>query len=415
MGWLADGRTKVLPVLSRTNVRELKGAITLPDVLSAYAMANASPGEPAEAGEPMPSATRMLVGVLAALVGVAVLGGFLTYFYRAERSQRAEKAYAAGNELLQKERLPEAIDQYRYALSISHNFNHRLALALALVKAGRMSEGAIYLNEILRERPNNGPANLGLAEVLAAQGNADQATVHYRRAIVGSWPDKAVDNRIHARLELIDFLAKSHKREQARAELLALAADLPDDSVVRKQVGRMLIDFGLAREATDLFTKLLKRGPPDAGEYDGLGEAQFSAANYKAAAEAYRKALEIDAADGLAARRLAVCEQVLALDPNERGIGSRERFRRSQELLKQALAHFDACHLAGKTLPSGVAEMLTNARTELSRKRAPRSFSDAAEANTTLAEMIWSHGAQSCQTSPDDPTRLILSKQLAAQ
>ena len=119
---------------------------------------------------------------------MAVLGGFLTYFYRAERSQRAEKAYAAGNELLQKERLPEAIEQYRHALSISHNFNHRLALALALVKAGRMSEGAIYLNEILRERPNNGPAERGLAEVLAAQGNVDQATVHYRRAIVGSWP-----------------------------------------------------------------------------------------------------------------------------------------------------------------------------------------------------------------------------------
>jgi signal transduction histidine kinase len=36
--------------------------------------------------------------------------------------------------MLQKDRIPEAIEQYRDALSISHRADHRLALGLALVK-----------------------------------------------------------------------------------------------------------------------------------------------------------------------------------------------------------------------------------------------------------------------------------------
>ena len=183
--------------------------------------------------------------------------------------------------------------------------------------------------------------------------------------------DGAVDNRIHARLELIDFLAKSHKREQARAELLALAADLPNDSGVQKQVGRMLIDFGLAREATDLFTKLLKRGPPDAGEYDGLGEAQFSAGNNKAAADAFRKALEIDAADGLAARRSRFASRC-SRSTRTSGVSDRENVSAGQPRTPQAgpgsIRRVSSCRRA---LPSGVAEMLTNARAELSKRAAP--------------------------------------------
>jgi tetratricopeptide (TPR) repeat protein len=414
MPWLADGRTAVLPVLSRTDIRELKGTISLPDVLGAYAMANGFPGEPAGAAGAVPSATRMLVGVVAALMGVAVLGGMLSYYYRAERTGKAEKAYADGNELLQKDRLPEAIEQYRNALSISHKQAHRQALALALVKADRANEASIYLGELLREHPNDGAANLGMAEALAGEGRVDEATLHFRRAIVGAWPKETVDSRTRARLELVRFLTKSGKREQARAELLAFAADLPNDTALQKQVGRMLIEFGLLRESRDLFTRLLKRGPPDSSEFDGLGEALFAAANYAAADEAFRNALEVDPKDEVAARRAELCDRIEALDPNQRGIGSRERLRRSEELLKQVVARFTACRGPDEILPPEVNQMLAGARAASSRQRSPRPFSDAADANTALAQKIWSHRPPTCQAPPDDPAQLILSKQLAA-
>jgi CIC family chloride channel protein len=396
---LAGGDVKVLPVLSRTNIRELKGTISLADVLAAYAIGNREEEAP-EASERVAPPARMLAGLLAALVGVAVLAGFLNYFYRAERGKKAEQAYQAGNELLQKDRLPEAIEQYRNALSISHSINHRLALAVALAKADRMNEATIYLNEILRERPNSGPANLALAQALAAEGRVDDAVLHYQRAIAGSWPDEPVQRRIQSRMQLVEYLGKAGKQAEARAELLALVASLPNDAALQKRAGRMLIDFGLAREAAELFRGLLKRGPADAAGYDNLGEAAFLLGDYKAARDAFRRAQQIDPADLDAARRADLCDRILALDPALRGLGSKERYRRSQEILKEVSAQVTAC----------VGSENDAARAALARK-APASFSDAAEANEALAGKLWEQRIASCGAPPrDDPLRLIMSK-----
>jgi CIC family chloride channel protein len=404
---LADGRVKVLPVVSRSNLRELIGTISLSDVMSAYARTDGfdEPQEPSAGASRM----RLLVGVLAAVVGVAVLGGFLNYFYRAERIRKADQAFATANDLFQKDRLSEAIDEYRSALSISHTFSHRLALALALVKADRMNEAAIYLNEILREQPNNGPANLAMAHVLASQGRVDEAAVRYHRAILGTWPNHPEESKTHARLELIDLLKKSGKLPQARAELLALAADVPADPAIEKQAGRMLIDSGLLHEARDLFQSLLKRVPPDAAEYDGLADTYFASGDYRSAENAYRKALQIDAADQTAAARAGLCERILALDPTQRGISSKERFRRSQELLQLVADRYVACSPAPITAEA--ADAIAAARAELARRKPPRYFADAADADVELAERLWAALPTSCQSRPaDQTTRLVLSK-----
>ena len=166
----------------------------------------------------------------------------------------------------------------------------------------------------------------------------------------------------------------------------------------------MLIEFGLAQEAADVFQGLLKRGPPDASEYDGLGNAEFALANYRAAGEAFRKALELDASDQVAARRAQISDQILALDPSQRGLSSRERYRRSQQLLIAVLTRRLACD----TQQTGdIAE----ARAALARKNAPSSFSDAADANVLLAERLFNQRPPSCPApDPDDPLTRIMSK-----
>jgi tetratricopeptide (TPR) repeat protein len=279
MRLLADGRLKALAVVSRGNLREVKGAIALADVLAAYSIADSRP-DPADTDNTRSRGFRLLATVAVVLFGVAIFGAFLTYYYRAERDRRAERSYQEGTELLRRDRLSDAIEQYRYALSISHRLDHRMALALALVKAERMNEAATYLNEILRERPNSGPANLAMAETLAAQDARDGAVVHYRRAILGSWTEKPEESRYRARKELIEFLAKTGERTQARAEVLALAADAPKDPSLEIEVGRMLTEHGLLREATDLFRKIVRTGSPNAAVYDGLGEALFLSGRY---------------------------------------------------------------------------------------------------------------------------------------
>ena len=100
---------------------------------------------------------------------------------------------------MQKERYEEAIEQYRNALSVSHSLDYRLALALALVKAGHLDEARIYLGEVLRERPSSGAANLGMAEIEAQEGNIDQAILSYQRAIFGAWPEHSATQPVARR------------------------------------------------------------------------------------------------------------------------------------------------------------------------------------------------------------------------
>ena len=104
------------------------------------------------------------------------------------------------------------------------------------MKAGHGGEAPIYLNEVLREKPGNGPANLGLAEAAAQDGRIDDAISHYQRAIYGSWPEKQSENQFQARIELIDMLAKAGRQAQAQAELLSAVTAIPqNDDALKKR------------------------------------------------------------------------------------------------------------------------------------------------------------------------------------
>ena len=407
---LAQSGLKVLPVVSRANIRELKGDISLDDVIAAYRIGR----EPAEA--PSPAAgkapVRMLAGVIAALIGIAVLATFLNYYYRSERTSRADRYYQAGNELMHSGRYEEAVEQFRDAVSISHTAAHRMALGLALVQAGRLNEAAIYLNEVLRENPGSGPANLGLARVYAQQGNQDGALLHYQRAVYGAWPEQAARNRFQTRIELVEWLGKAGKRVQAQGELLAIAAAVPNDPASQKQVARMLIEFGLPRNAVDLYREILQHNRLDSGADQGLGDAEFALADYAAARTAYGAALQIDPADSAAARRADLCDRILALDPTLRGLGSAERYKRSQTILSGVLDRLQACLADVPSPPGAIKDDVQAARTAVARQPGPASLGDATEANTSLAERLWSARLELCSSPPppDDPLVLVVIK-----
>ena len=380
-----------LPVVSRTNVRELKGTVSVADVMSAYAMARGQ--EMAEPAAGVPRNTRRLfAGVVAALIGVALLSAFLNYFYRAERASRAQRYVKSGNELMANGRSEDAIGQFRNALSITHRMDDRLALGTALAKAGRGKEAAIYFEEVLRANPSSGPANLGLARVEAQSGDVDGAARHYQQAIYGSRPALLERDRFESRLELVDLLSKAGRKEQAQAELLAAAAAVPDDPALRKQVGRMLIDHGLARNGADLFRAMLRRNDRDMGAWDGLGDAEFSLGQYAAALDAYRQALKIDPADRAATGRADLCDRIVALDPTLRGLSGAERLQRSREILSAVVNELQSC--AGTVTGSDGAPTRD------------------AERNLAEAETLWQDRSKTCPGSAaaDEPLSRVMAK-----
>jgi tetratricopeptide (TPR) repeat protein len=137
----------------------------------------------------------MIARALAAVVAVALLGGFLNYFYRGERAARASRHFAEGNTLAAAGRNEEAIEQYRDALSISHNADHRLALGLALLKVRRWDEAVIYLKEVSRERPYSAPVHDALGEAQFQMGEYAAARDSFQKAVKIDPSDRAAADR----------------------------------------------------------------------------------------------------------------------------------------------------------------------------------------------------------------------------
>jgi tetratricopeptide (TPR) repeat protein len=338
------------------------------------------------------------VSILAVLVGALLLTGLLTYVYRSQRQGRAIREFREANELAQLGRDQEAVERYRNALSVSHSAEHRLALALELVKVGRLNEATVYLGELLRQNPDNAPANLGMARVAAGQGQLAEAVNYYNRAIYGAWPADAEGHRRTTRFELASLLAEHGARKQAVSELLALLSELPETATAdRRRIGGLLQDYGATVDAVEVFRDLLRRDPRDAESYQGLGRAEFTLGRYAAAQAAFRNSLQWNPNNEQMKQRLAVCDEILALDPTLRGLSTAERYRRSRRLVESTLGALEAClsRQAGQT--AGSAPRLAEAaRNSLARTARQRPSADARENNLSLAEELWAAREKLC-------------------
>ncbi len=369
---IANSGIKALPVVSRDNDRELKGTVSVADILDAYGIGRARPpeGEEAAEGEGTIPGKRLFAVATAVLIVLGILAGLVNYGLGAQRTARAERDYQAGNDLLARERTDEAIEQYRHALSISHRFEYRLALGNALTKVERPNEAMIYLEEARNERPTNALVNLAVAEAEMQAGQVDRAVTHYQRAIYGTWPSGTQSERVRARLELIDALRKAGKPQQAGAELISLASDMAGDAAVQRQVAQRLSGLGMHEQAAEVYRTIVKRNPDVLGQ---LGEEELAAGNIAAACAAFH-------AGGNTARE-TLCAQMLAMDPAVRGLRAAERSRRSQALLAAVGEELRTCSGAGPARP-------------------PASSRNAAEDNVALAVELWAKRMETCAAAP---------------
>ena len=366
------------------------------DILAAYRL-------PPDEGEKAALPRRVLGLTIAAFAGVLLVAGFLSYFHRAERAARAQRDFQQANTLAGAGRYEEAIEKYRSAVSISHSGQHRLALALALASAGRLSEAEIYLGEFLKENPTSGPANLGLARIKAQQDDIPRAVMDYHRAIYGAWAQNPAGNRAQTRLELIGFLGKSGLKQQAQAELLTLRSELPADPAMRKRAAHLFLDFGLPKEAAEVFREVLKSNESDAEARGGLGEAELALDDFDAARKAFADAARRDPANKAYQDGLRLAEAVIAMDPARRGLPPAERYARSRKLVEATLGSLDQClaRQAGSP-PDADRSLAETARKALLSRRAPHSYGDAAAANVDLAGQVWGVRLRLC--GPPNPT-----------
>jgi CIC family chloride channel protein len=395
---MADSGLNVLPVVSRSDVRDLKGVVTLKGILQAYGIGRERGKSAAPAHEPAGPPRHLLPSVIGVALALLILIGFLNYYYRAARGTRAESYYKTAMSLAQQDRDAESVEQLRNALSVSPgNARYRLALGLELVKMGRGAEGSVYLREVLKNDPTNPEANLGLARIAAAENHTPNAVTFYHRAIDATWPAGQEQQRIQARFELANYMAKQGMKTQAIAELLANLGQARDNGT-KKRIAGLLLQYGALRQAADLFHEIAQSSPGDAEAWSGLGTTELALEDYTAARNAFGNALRADPSDAASRKQLQVAERVLALDPDARGIRASERYRRSQELLQGAFQMMDQCAGGGTD-----TQLADEAKKALAAHPRAAQLDDATDENLNLAAELWKKRRQACPSyAPSD-------------
>ena len=374
---MAETGVKVLPVVSRRDLRQLTGVITLRGILAAYGLEKRSPrASQAEAAEePAPAPVTSLARIAIALALAIGLAGFLAFYYRSGRKAVAQREYRQGTQLEAGGRFEEAVGKFRGALSISHGSEQRLALARALTEAGHLEEAETAFDTLLRQNPASGPANLGMARLQAARNNPQQAVADYHRAIYGSWQGAPPADRLQARQELAALFDRLGEREQARAELVAWRAEAPSDPA----------------------------------PWASLGEAELASGDFPAALAQFRQAARLAPSNAGYGERVRLASAIVAMDPALGGLSRAERVRRSLKLLEAAARALDA-RLAGRSGFDDLAALSKSARRRLGSPAARES----SEANVAMAEQLWEGAVRLGQDADpgDEPLSRLMAQLL---
>jgi len=349
----------------------------------------------------------MLVGVFLALALLFLGTRSLTAAFQEARLERRRVHLREATGLSRAGHYEAAAAEFRSALRYGRtDFEARLGLAQTLFLLGRLSEAQTYLIDLVTQDPTSAVVNRLLAEISAREGRVDEAVSHFRTAIYGRWPEDPEQNRLATRFELVKLLEQEGRSLQVVGELAELLEEAPDDSV-RERIARHLLEADAPERAAALFEELTRSNPENASVFEGLGAAEFARAHYLSARTAFSKSLALDPTDDGVLERLRLCNRIVDLDPTFRRVGTRERYRRSEELVHRALDELRRCEVGLERFQDEIdrAEQLDGS---IRRGGAE----DSVEENITLAESLWAARLELCPRlqTEDEPVRLVLEK-----
>ena len=269
---------------------------------------------------------------------------FVTRAYERRQDALARRWFAQGQAELHTASVVAAIADLRTALAYSkENYQYRLTLAQALAAAGHTRQARAYLLALWDQQPGNGTVNLQLGRLAAREGNLNDAMRYFHGAIYGVWDNDPAAQRRSARLELIQFLLRENARPEAQSELIALAADLPDNIAVITQVAGLMMRAGEAQRALDLYNKALSLDSRNAVALAGAGQAAFVLTRYRDAQQYLRRAVPHLPKDAPAVSLLETVNLVLERDPFRPRLSREEQSRRLSSLARQVQDRLQGC------------------------------------------------------------------------
>jgi len=289
------------------------------------------------------STLSLVILTIVAIVAFVAVGA-LTRAYRAQELGLAQRWAARAAAESEHSNFRATAFAYRAALHYAReNPAYLMGLARSLVALQRTQEAEPYLLSLWEQHPEDGAVNLELARVYAQSGETEKAMRYYHNAIYGIWKENPDAERRQARLELVDFFLRRGAREQAQAELIAMASNLPDDVSLRLMTGGLFLEVGDYVHALQQYKAVIRMDPNNDAALAGAGRASFELANYAGAQNYLQRAVAGNPHDQASADLLKTTSLILKLDPFTRRASSAARVRSALDAFSAASQRLQSC------------------------------------------------------------------------
>jgi tetratricopeptide (TPR) repeat protein len=297
----------------------------------------------------------MVLSLLAVVSFLAVTG--LSGIYHRQQAALGERWYQRGRADLAAGHVESAVTAFHSALRYSRDdFAYQLSLAQALAALHRQGEAQAYLLSLWEREPEDGTVSLELGRIFAAQGAIEPALRYYHNAIYAAWPDHPDQRRRAARLELVDFLLREDAKTQAQSELIALAANLPEDSPLHLKAGGLFVEVEDYEHALQQYRQALKTDGRNPAALAGAGRAAFELARYSEAEQYLEGAVAASPADSESAQLRQTAALVLQMDPFRRQVSAAKRTRMVTDAFATSGARLQSCAAGSEPLTPSAAD-----------------------------------------------------------
>lgn len=171
-----------------------------------------------------------------------------------------------------------------------------LDLGCLLVEMHRRDEAGEKFRRVLEIEPANIDAHFYLGDLAEQRGEPDAALRQYEVVLRldATYPEtrRRVAGLILARVRAGDLTQAHRLLRMDLRDLRERAHDFSDEDI--EQLGRLLLDARLPREALEVFKVLIERQPQVARHHQMLGVIRFELGRHGAGVESTRRALELD-------------------------------------------------------------------------------------------------------------------------
>ncbi len=349
-----------------------------------------------------------ILSVLAIALGLIAVDQFLARLERNEILSEAAAHYREGTQLLSRGDSAGAVRLIERAHVLQRgNREYQLALAGALLAAGRLSDSEAQLKPVLNADSNAGDANLAMARLQVKLGNDREAEAYYHRAVYGKWAGAGPADEV--RMELAEFLAEAGETEKLLAEVLLIQSDAKVDLLRERKIAHLLVVAGAPARAATSYKSLLRRNAEDVEALSGLAEADMALGEFSAAVVSLQRAQRLRAGDAQIEARLEFASQLSELDPTPRRLASKEKFERSRKVLELAKTDLRIC----AQLKGAMAKLQPALDdVELKERQMRGMDNESAEVLLDFAQSLWRSRQQTCTTPvpESDPLPLLIHK-----